>query len=504
MSTLAKTPPMQISFGTDGWRAVIADSFTFENVRLVARAIARYVQWEGRRGLSVYRERTGGTYPSPFRPAGRGLVIGYDTRFLSPRFARAVAEEVAGQGVPVMLSDEFAPTPAISQAVRDLDAAGAIIVTASHNPAEYNGIKFKPEYASSGLPEIMDAIVPFIREEQKQASAPPPHAAPIRGFSPLEGFRKELRALVDLERIGKSSLDIVVDPMHGAGVGVIRSLLPGVREIRGNPDPTFGGYNPEPIDKNLGPLVDALASGRAPAEKRVGVATDGDADRVGAMDGSGHFFNSHEIFAVMMWHLVLRKGWKGGVVKTFSTSEMIPRLAKHFGLPVYQTPIGFKYIVEHMLEHDILMGGEESGGLGIKNHIPERDGILSSLLLLEAAAWDDESVRQVVSRIHEITGPFAYDRTDLHLPTREQMAAVVTGLARQSPATFAGRKVERVETVDGVKFVLADDAWILFRPSGTEPVLRVYCEARSRSEVDSILAEGVKTAQQPSLQAQIH
>lgn len=508
-STAAKTPPMSIAFGTDGWRAVIADTFTFENVRLVARATARYLQWEGRRNLSVYRNDGKGGYPAPYRSAEQGLVVGYDTRFLSARFARAVADEVAALGIPVFLSEEVAPTPAVSQAVRDQQAAGAIIVTASHNPAEYNGLKFKPEYASSGLPEIMDAILSFVHAEREHPTSPVPTPASIRMFSPLAGFRAEMAALVDLERVRQSDLEVVVDPMHGAGVGVIRSLLAGqgttaratVREIRGTPDPTFGGLNPEPIPKNLGPLVEALktsAHGTPPA-MCVGVATDGDADRVGAMDGTGRFFNSHEIFAVLMWHLVVRKGWTGGVVKTFSTSEMIPRLARHFGLPVHQTPIGFKYIVEHMLADDVLIGGEESGGLGVKNHIPERDGILSSLLLLEAAAWENESVAQVLARIHEITGPFAYDRTDLHLTDRGQMLAMLESLKASPPARVGGLRLEGVETVDGVKLRLEDGAWILFRPSGTEPVLRVYVEAADAERVGAILHEGVTLAKQPAV-----
>lgn len=497
-STAAKTPPMDIAFGTDGWRAIIADSFTFENVRLVARAIARYLQWEGRSALPVYRVHPGGGYPSPCRAASNGLVVGYDTRFLSPRFARAVADEVAAQGIPVLLADAFSPTPALSQAVRDHEAAGAVVITASHNPSDYNGLKLKPEYASSSLPEITDALMPFIAAERANPTPRRDVPAEVRVFSPLDGYRAELSALVDLERIRQADLDIVVDPMHGAGAGVIRGLLGDahVREIRGTPDPTFGGVNPEPIPKNLQALMTALSSapGGHPPARRVGVATDGDADRVGAADGRGHFFNAHEIFAVLMWHLVTRKGWTGGVVKTFSTSEMIGRLAAHLGLPVHETPIGFKYIVEHMLTHDILIGGEESGGIGVKNHVPERDGVLSSLLLLEAAAWENESVEQVLARIHEITGPFAYDRVDLHLSSRAQMTEAVASLKASPPSTVGGAKVMSVETVDGVKLRLADDAWILFRPSGTEPVLRVYVEAPSAARVEAILRDGERLA----------
>ncbi len=488
---------MTIRFGTDGWRAVIADGYTFDRVRAAARGMARYVQWEGRENLTVYaRHGEEGGYPAPWRAAARGLVVGYDTRFLSARFAAAVAEEVAAMGVPVLLSDTFAPTPAISLAIRDWQTAGAIIVTASHNPPEYNGLKFKPEYASSGMPEVMDAIIPFVHEELARATAPRETPAAITHFSPLDGYRKQLTDLVDLGRIARSDLDVVVDPMHGAGVGVVRSLLPGVREVRATPDPTFGGYNPEPIDRNLPPLREALRNSprNAPESMRIGIATDGDADRIGAMDGTGHFFNSHEIFAILLWHLVTRKGWGGGVVKTFSTSNMIGTLARHFGLPVYETPIGFKYIVENMLNHDILIGGEESGGIGIRNHIPERDGVLSGLLLLEAAAWENESVAQVLERVHAITGACTYDRVDLHLPSREQMAGVVEQLQKTPPRTIGGSDVQGVETSDGVKFLLENNAWILFRPSGTEPVLRVYVEAPTRNEVRDILEDGEQMA----------
>jgi phosphomannomutase len=408
-----------------------------------------------------------------------------------------VAEELSGLGVPVWLCNGHAPTPALSLAVRDLEAAAAVIVTASHNPPEYNGIKLKPEYGSSGLPEIMDALALFVNDPTPAAATTP---ADIRSLNPMTGFNMEIARLVDLDRLRATPVHVVADPMHGAGIGVMPPLLEGgaltVQEIRGTLNPLFGGVNPEPIDRNLDALRAALTSANGTALK-FGIAVDGDADRVGAMDGSGRFYNSHEIFAILLWHLVERRGWKGDVVKTFSTSAMIDILAERLGLRLHETPVGFKYIVEHMLAHDVLIGGEESGGIGVRDHIPERDGVLSGLLLLEACAWERESLPQVLARIHKMTGTFAYDRIDLHLPSRAFMDAFMHHVKTSPPTHFNGRKVADVLTVDGVKCVLEDRSWILFRPSGTEPVLRVYVEASSEAAVAAVLEEGRRLALEP-------
>lgn len=462
---------MTIKFGTDGWRAVISDGFTYGNVRIVAQAIADYVN-----------DLPGG---------GKTVVIGYDTRFMSDHYALECAAVLAANGLRVLLADGVTPTPALSFAVKKRQAAGGIMITASHNPYQYNGIKYKADYAGSALPEIIAGIEQRLGQNAvklmplQEAKA----LAKMEYFAAEADYLEHLRTLVDLEKIAGAGLRVVVDPMHGAGAGVIKRLLAGagmdVNETRGERNPLFGGVNPEPIRPNLQALVDTVTAEKADA----GFATDGDADRVGAVDANGEFINSHVIYALLFRYLVSVRKWTGGVVKTFSTSQMIDKLAYKFNIPVFETPIGFKYICELFLKEDILLGGEESGGIGFKHHIPERDGILSSLLLMEMMAEYGRPLHEIIDDLMREVGYHYYDRMDLHL-TAETKEKALKLLAEMKPRTFAGTGVADILDLDGVKLMLRDGSWILFRASGTEPVIRIYAEAGSRDLVGLLLKTG--------------
>jgi alpha-D-glucose phosphate-specific phosphoglucomutase len=461
------TDSAAIKFGTDGWRAVIAQDFTFANVRLVARAVAAYVQ------------ETGST--------DRGLVVGYDTRFLSDRFAEAISAELAVAGIPVHLTEAATPTPAVSFAVSQLGAAGGVMVTASHNPPEYNGIKFKGSYGGSALPAMVERIEACLEAAAAGWTASAARPATVCRFDPRPAYFAQLRSLVDFDVLRRARLKLVVDPMHGAGRGYLRALLAeeGILadEIRGEFNPSFGGVNPEPIGANLEALSEAVRDTGA----QLGVATDGDADRVGAMDEQGDFIDSHRIFALLLEHLVTRRGWTGDVVKTFSTTRMIDHLAAVHGLTLHETPIGFKYVCDYMLAGDVLIGGEESGGIGIKHHLPERDGLLCSLLLAEICATTDRLPSELVEDLMVRFGRHEFGRVDLHLRPG-QKEAVLARLVATPPVELAGRRVAERHDLDGLKFLLEDGAWLLFRPSGTEPLLRTYAEAPTRTEVEALLA----------------
>ncbi|MBC7346132.1 MAG: phosphoglucomutase/phosphomannomutase family protein [Clostridia bacterium] len=465
----------EIRFGTDGWRHVISDGFTFTNVRRVAQAIASELLSRGEEG--------------------RPVVVGFDTRFLSDRYAQLVAEVLAGNGFRVLLTQEAAPTPAVSWAVRESLAAGGVMVTASHNPPEYNGLKFKDAYGGSALPERTAAIEAKLPREEEAKILPLARAEAagrIVRFDPKPAYFRQLRRLVDFDLLARQPLVLVVDPMHGAARGYLRELLGGtaikVVEIRGDYNPGFGGVNPEPIEKNLGALRTAVREHGA----LLGLATDGDADRIGAMDEKGNFVDSHRIFALLLQHLVKRRGWDGMVVKTFSTTQMIDHLAARLGKKLAITPIGFKYICRLMLEDDVLIGGEESGGIGVKYHLPERDGLLTALLLLEIVALSGQTLGELVSRLLDEVGPHYYGRVDLEV----ERPVSIAGLFRKVPRELAGRAVTGQDSLDGQKLFLADASWILFRASGTEPVVRIYAEAASPEAAEELLQAGVRYVEQ--------
>jgi phosphomannomutase len=460
---------MQIKFGTDGWRGIIAGDFTFDNLSIVAQATMDYLNRDG--------------------SGDKGVVIGYDRRFLSRDFARRVAEVAAGNGIRARLTDGYAPTPALSWAVRESGAGAGIMITASHNPPEYNGFKVKERFGGSARPsttKVLEEIVAFNMANNRRVVATSfgeaMHKGMIEIFDPCEGYFRQIGRYVDLDLIARAAIPAVVDPMYGAGSGFLPRLLAGIDEIHAGENPLFGGQPPEPIGEHLAELSSLLKSGKY----RVGLALDGDADRIGAVDENGDFFSSHCIFTVILRHLIEYKRLRGGVVKTVSTTRMVDLLARKYDLPLFETPIGFKHICELMLSEDILMGGEESGGLGVKGHIPERDGILLGLLLLEAMAVSGKGLRRLLDETMDEIGHFSYRRIDRRIDpdVKEQL---IDRLNAQPPVEIDGRRVVATNFSDGFKFIFENGDWLLIRPSGTEPVLRLYSEAGTPEQVDRLL-----------------
>lgn len=467
---------MQIRFGTDGWRGVIAREFTFANLSIVAQATMDYFIAQGL--------------------ADAGLVIGYDRRFLSRRFAERVAEVAAGNGLRVHLSDRFTPTPAVSWAVHESGAGGGIMITASHNPPEYNGFKIKENFGGSARPsttkvveEIVAANIATGRHVLEMPLAEALGCGQVRLFDAGTPYRRQLSRYVDLERIRAAGIPLAVDPMYGAGTGFIPELIPGAIELHSEENPGFGGIPPEPTPEHLAELS-ALVRER---NLRVGLALDGDADRIGAVDENGEFFSAHMIFTVILRHLLEQRGLRGAVAKTVSATRMVDLLCEKYGLELFETPIGFKHICELMLDHDILMGGEESGGLGVKGHIPERDGILLGLLLLEAMAVTGKGLRQLLNDTMDEIGHFYYRRIDLPIEL-EAKERLIAKLRSGGLRTIASRPVLRENFRDGFKYIFADGSWLLIRPSGTEPVLRLYSEAATPDVVEELLRAGREIA----------
>jgi phosphomannomutase len=463
---------INIKFGTDGWRGVIAEDYTYENVRKVAHAIARYV--------------VRGANPE------RGILVGYDTRFGSENFARVAAEAISATGTPVWLATQAAPTPALSLLVRLRGASGGIQITASHNPYRWNGIKFKASYGSSASPAIVAQIESELAKVLRDGVPPlPPRKELIHPFKIHEPYLDTLEKLVDWDRLRASKFRFVIDPMHGAGRGLLRELFHrhGIEtdEIRGTRDPLFGGVNPEPIEPHVEALRQAVRAGHYDA----GFALDGDADRIGAIDRKGNFVTPHQIFSILLWHLAGARNLTGEVAKTFSTTKMIDKIAAKFGRKVRETPIGFKYICDRMLEGDILLGGEESGGIGTKLHLPERDATVNALLLAEVMAWHGKDMGELVAMLQREFGEHHYGRVDLTLKS---------GQAERTLAHFAGAKfnrfldwpIARREDMDGIKVYLGDIGWVMVRASGTEHMLRVYSETTRPETTRRVLDEVAK------------
>ena len=483
---------MPIHFGTDGWRAVISDTFTFNNLRMVAQAIADAVasdHWD--------KSGNGGQAPDP-----KKIVVGFDTRFLSDRYAGEVSRVLSANGYTVLLAQADAPTPAISYAVKYHNAIAAVVITASHNAPRYNGVKLKAAFGGSALPEQCRRVEVYINDNEQRARGPnlmdfqqAREMGLIQKFNPLPAYFDHLRTLINTDVIADSPQRVVVDSMYGAGRGVIKAFLQGtgceVAEIRNEMNPGFGGAHPEPIAKHLDPLVSAISSGMG----SFGLCTDGDADRIGAMDGRGNFVDPHKIMSLSLKYLVEERGMSGAVVRTVSTTRMIDRLAKRYGLTVYETPVGFNHIADYMMSEDILIGGEESGGISFKGHIPEGDGPAMGLLLIEMVASAKKSLHEMVNDLLEDVGPAFYERSDLRLKRPVSKAEMTDLLTKQAPAEIGGKKVTEVSTRDGVKYILADDSWLLIRPSGTEPVLRVYAEGRSQEMVKTLLGYGEQVAE---------
>ncbi len=480
---------MTIQFGTDGWRAVIAETFTFENLRLLAQGIADAV--------SAGDWANG---PADFDP--RLMVVGFDTRFLSDRFAIEVSRVLAANGIRVLLTHADTPTPALSFAVRHHRAAAGVMITASHNAPRYNGVKLKAAFGGSALNEQCRRVEMFLSDNERRARGPnlmdldrAQTAGLIERFNPLPAYYEHLRRLIDFNLIASNPQRIVVDSMYGSGRGAIRGILAGtgceVTEIRGDMNPGFGGVHPEPIARYLGPAMGAIAAGQG----AFAVATDGDADRTGAVDGRGQFVDPHRIISLALRYLHDRRGLRGAVVKTVSTTRMVNRLAQRYGLECVETPVGFNHIADLMLERQVLIGGEESGGISILGHIPEGDGVLFGLLILEMVAASGATLEELVTELVRDVGPALYERRDLRLSRPVSKSEMTRRLSEQAPAVIGPLRVATVETMDGVKYVMDDDSWLLIRPSGTEPVLRVYAEGRSEEAVRAMIEYGASLAQ---------
>jgi len=468
---------MTIRFGTDGWRAVISETFTFGNLRLVAQAIADFVREENSKDPSV--------------------VVGFDTRFLSDRYAAEVSRVMAANEISTLLARADTPTPAVSYAVVDKKADAGIMITASHNAPRYNGLKLKSAYGGSASRDQNRRVESLL--ERNLASARGPNLMDfdeavkknlIRKFDPSWSYYEHLSTIVDLDAISEAEIRVVADGMFGSGRGVFGEVLARgrshVHNIRHEMNPGFGGIHPEPIVRNLGLLMSTMQAGHY----GIGLATDGDADRIGAVDSGGQFVDPHRIFALVLRYLLEHRGLKGDVVRTVSTTRMIDRLAERHGQRLIETPVGFNYIADEMLKGNVLMGGEESGGISIKGHIPEGDGILMGLLLLEVMAVSGAPLKELVEDLLQDVGPAAYKRVDIKLSRPMAKEQMVNLLAAAAPNAIEGIEVEGIDTTDGAKYYLEDGSWLLIRPSGTEPVLRIYAEAPTDQRVTTLISFG--------------
>lgn len=473
------TPP-RIRFGTDGWRGVIARDFTFEGVRLVASAVAATLRMghpEGHRFV---------------------VVVGHDTRFLSRRFAQTAADALAALGVEVHLTISHVTTPMLACAIPFRNARGGLMVTASHNPPSYNGLKVRIADGGCATTTLTDQVEvevrrlsgdPGVRPEGTSPSTDQATVGAIDLFDPLPQYQERLRTLVDMERLARSGIHVVIDPMYGATQGMVAGLLREiglkVEEIHAEINPGFGGVSPEPLGASLGELSERVRD--LNESRKIGLAFDGDGDRLGVIDETGSYVTPHQVFALLLQHLVTRRGLSGTVIKSFSTTTMIDRLTASHGLRLAVTPIGFKHIAEVMRGEPFLIGGEESGGIGFAGHIPERDGIVSALLLLECLATEKKPLGVLLGEMEAKVGPHHYRRIDLQMGRPEDGAELGRRVASDPPAHIDGWRVKEVQTLDGVKLIGTDGGWLLIRPSGTEPVLRLYAEAQTQGQVSRLL-----------------
>ncbi|MGA9048158.1 MAG: phosphoglucomutase/phosphomannomutase family protein [Dehalococcoidia bacterium] len=467
-----------IKFGTDGWRAVIAEDFTFDNVRACAQGVADYLKDAG--------------------SGGKGLVIGYDTRYASEDFAAACAEVIAGNGIKVILLSKTAPTPVTSYTLVNLRAAGGIMITASHNPGNYNGFKYKVESGSSAPTEVISFIEKNANEvlsggninrvELKEAIK----KKLVSFHDPYHAYFKHLGKLIDLEALRQRKLKIVADSMFGAGIGYFKNLLEGgqidIHEINRVRNPLFPGIQPEPISKNLGKLARHVIRDSAAA----GLATDGDADRIGLIDENGRYRNTQEVFALLaMYFLDVRKE-RGAIVKTLTSTDMLYKIGELYKVPVFETQVGFKYVAPVMMAENALLGGEESGGYAFRGHIPERDGILAGLYLLDYIARTGKSPSQLLADLYKKVGPHYYDRADIHLTEESSQKARAAMTSLGEIDKIGQQKVVNLNKTDGFRYKLEDGSWLLIRFSGTEPLIRIYAESSSAEEVQKLIQDGQK------------
>lgn len=462
----------QIKFGTDGWRAIIAEEFTFSNVVLVTKAIAGYIK----------------TKYDPSRP----IVIGYDTRFLADKFAQRAAETLNDLGFNVKITRTDAPTPVVAFAAKYLESAGALMFTASHNPPEYCGIKYIPDYAGPATTDITDVIVENVKklQEGQDVIQPSDNKGSTEIFDPKPDYMKWVKTLIDFNKIRQSGVKVFYDPLYASGRGYVDGLLEDagcqVTTIKNWRDPLYGGAMPEPKEKYLGELKKLVAE-NSPA---IGLSNDGDADRFGVLDENGTFVTPNDVIAVLFKHLIKNKGRKGSVVKTVATSQMIDKIAAKYGVNVHETAVGFKWIGQVMRHEEVIIGGEESGGLSIWGHIPEKDGIVADLSILEAVAYENKPLYQIVEDVkNEIGIHYINHRIDLHV-TEEIKDKTLKIFAQNPPQEVGGVKVKEIKTLDGFKFYFEDNnSWMLVRPSGTEPLFRIYFETDYQEKLEKMIKD---------------
>jgi alpha-D-glucose phosphate-specific phosphoglucomutase len=456
--------PSPIQFGTDGWRAVIADSYTFENVRALASALAAYLK------------------KSEPEKINNGVAIGYDTRFLSPEFARAAAESFAAVGVPVKLSNRDASTPAISWAVRSGELAGGIMITASHNPPAYNGFKFFLSSGQSADKEATNGVEALLGKKPKLVATP----APIELFDPIPAYLEQLGKVVDFKLLKKNKGKVVCDFVHGVGRGMLDEALRSagwkVTTIRAEPDPMFGGILPDPANPKCHiALQEAVLKGKAD----LGLANDPDADRFGVVDSKGVYLSPNQVIALLYVHLLTYRGQKGDIARTVATTHLLDNIAAKHGQKVVETPVGFKWLGAALDAGEAILGGEESGGVSIANHTLSKDGIVADLLIAEVWAVHKAPLSEIYTKLMRKYGAYYSSRIDVHLTT-EAKDELMHRIEKTPPTEFAGSKVVSVVTLDGVKLNLEDGSWLLLRPSGTEPLVRVYVEARSKARLKEL------------------
>lgn len=463
---------MAIKFGTDGWRAIISDDFTFDNVRKVSQAIADH-----------------------FKGKGVALVVGYDWRFLSEKYAELVAEVLAANDIKVLLSDKAVPTPLVSLAIKNKKLSGGIMITASHNPPVYNGIKIKASYAGSADEGITKSVESFLGKNKVRITAlKEAVSSGTVAFVDLKAdYMRFITSYIDMDLLKKAEFNVLVDCMYGVGDGYIEEILKDtnikITQMRAGRDPLFGGINPEPIPKNLEAVFQAMKNGRYD----IAIVNDGDADRIGVVTPKGGYMGAGIVMALLLLHFIEDKKWTGEVVKTISNTTLIERIVKKYNLKMHETPVGFKYICRLMLDEDILIGGEESGGIGVKNYMPERDGMLLGILLIEMMAHRKEGILEIMHDVEKEYGKFCYTRIDMDYPD-DKKKKLMEFLKQSPPKEILGRPIKEVRSYDGYKFILEDDSWLIMRLSGTEPKLRVYAEASSEKLAKEYLEFGKKIA----------
>ncbi|MEA3489566.1 MAG: phosphoglucomutase/phosphomannomutase family protein [Candidatus Omnitrophota bacterium] len=468
----------KIKFGTDGWRAVISDDFTFESVKVVGQAVADFVK---ARRKPVYKKRK--------------LVVGYDTRFLSEEYAETVARVLAGNGIKVVLSDRPCPTPAVCVYIKDNKLTGGIMITASHNPPRYNGIKYKGYFGGSAGSDIIDDIERRLYRSRVR-SMPIEEALKKRKIvrKDIVGVQlRDVKRYADMRKLRKARLRVLVDSMNGTGDTYIGKLLEGggikVDFMNAEINPGFNGRPPEPNEKHLKELMKRVKKGKYD----LGIATDGDSDRVAIVDEKGDILSGHKVMALLLLHLLKNRGMKGGVVQTICGTVLMNRICDEYGLRMYETPVGFKYICDIMVKKNILVGGEETGGIGFKNYIPERDGFLSALLIMELMVTEKKPLSRIVSEMNEKYGNFVYEREDLVFPESKRKK-FMDGIRKNPLDKVINKKVVQVKDYDGTKFICDDGSWLLLRLSGTEPKLRVYSETGSKRRSLEYIEFGKKYA----------